>query len=294
MVQFWSRCRSGSTERLLILLSPWLASNDQSLFLSGRLPNWLHLCLRDLQLSGDCHRDHRELLPFVRENYRKKETGRLIVNRGFDCVASSAGQQLQYPWWSTYSCTEAASGFTIPPTPLVVYSSGTPVETQTRTTNGGVNAYSIQVRYQSTDFRAITSPTSTSTSVTTSLTPTSSIISTSNGQSSSLSTGAQAGIGVAVGLAGLVLIVIGAFFLLRRLRLQRAIKNRKPDTVESRYGGVQSGKTELDATRAVQTMHYSEIDSNKDGTPWGQSTVPQELSAQPSVHELGTARSMRR
>lgn len=84
--------------------------------------------------------------------------------------------------------------------------------------------------------------------------------------------------------------MIGAFLLRRRLRLQRAEKVSQPETIESRYGGVQSGKPELEAT----STQYSEIDSIKVGSFWGQSTAPQELNAEPATHELGPAPSIRR
>jgi len=80
----------------------------------------------------------------------------------YSCIAAS-----QYPWQLTLGCTTDA----LYPSPTVILSSiilisgtSTSVIPTFQGNGGGVSAYSIQVRFQATDFPMTTSSLSTSTS----------------------------------------------------------------------------------------------------------------------------------
>jgi hypothetical protein len=126
-----------------------------------------------------------------------------------------------YPWYSTEACTRNYNAF---PTSSTIYI--TTIVSSTTTINplvisaGGVNAYGISIRWQSTDFSAPTtyspsniSPLSSSpTSFYPSITPTPNTI------SHSLTPGAAAGISISATLIFVVVVAILTFFILRHRR----------------------------------------------------------------------------
>ena len=77
--------------------------------------------------------------------------------------------------------------------------------------DGVLNAFSVQVRFQTSDF---------GTTITTLAKGTVTVTSTITSQPQSLSTGAQAGIGVAVAIVVIGLLLLGACIFLRRRRRQ--------------------------------------------------------------------------
>src|SRR5947199_361219 len=122
-------------------------------------------------------RDRRDVLPkvckipdFISINRSRKIQIAHNSISGYSCIISHPDSAFP-PWWSTYSC---ASSFT-------------------PGWAGGVNAFSVQVRFQSSDLAAFTKAAISPTTVTDTTT--------------ALSTGAQAGIGVAVAIVVLALLL---------------------------------------------------------------------------------------
>jgi hypothetical protein len=170
--------------------------------------------------------------------YLLNVTLRLTLESNFACRFNTTGQPAQSP---TYGCTGEFSKASTYAYPLVTYSNGlsqnssTLVFTISDTINaGGLNAYSIEVRYQS-------SQTSSLSAIAAGQTPLpASSNSTSHGSVSTvtdtlpaagLSRGAKIGLGIGIGIPVLILIlfIIGAFVLSRR--------RRKANIAESRVVG---------------------------------------------------------
>lgn len=142
-----------------------------------------------------------------------------------------------YPWWSTYSCASSVSDGQLSTT-ILEYSSSSLIGFLTPTAGGGVNAFSVQVRFQSSDF-----PTSTKTSTTPS---TVTVTITAPPQPQGLSTGARAGIGVAVAIIVLALLLLGAFLYFLRRRRQRQPAPTEPPRPDYDTHGLYT-KPELEA-----------------------------------------------
>jgi hypothetical protein len=130
---------------------------------------------------------------------------------GYSCIISRS-DYVFYTWWSTYSCGSPVSTGQLSTT-IQEYSSSSLIGFFTPTGAGGVNAFSVQVRFQSSDF-----PTSTKTSTTP---PTFTVTPTVPSQHQGLSTGAKAGIGVVVAIVVLALLLLGAFLYFRHRQRQR-------------------------------------------------------------------------
>ncbi|PMD22231.1 hypothetical protein NA56DRAFT_97492 [Hyaloscypha hepaticicola] len=111
------------------------------------------------------------------------------------------------------------------PTTLDLYTAGS-ISGSYTAAFGGVNAFSVQIRFQATDFVSTTSSNPHATGAVT------------DAQSPSLSTGAKAGIGVGVVIGVLALLLLGALLLRQR--------GRKPKTEQTQYG--MDTKQELDGT----------------------------------------------
>src|ERR1700722_4238216 len=78
---------------------------------------------------------------------------------GYSCIISHI-DSVFLQWWSTYSCESPVSAGQLTTT-IQAYASSSLIGSFTPTGAGGVNAFSVQVRFQSSDF-----PTSTKTSTT--------------------------------------------------------------------------------------------------------------------------------
>ena len=142
-----------------------------------------------------------------------------------------------YAW----PCTSSYIGF--PQTTLDLYTAGSKSGIYTDVF-GGANAFSVQIRFQATDF---VSTTNSNPHATGPVTPSLSITSSATGsvtQSPSLSTGAKAGIGVGVAIGVLALLLLGALLIRRRRRKPRT--DQTPVTEQTPYGI--DTKQELDGT----------------------------------------------
>ncbi|KAI1421396.1 hypothetical protein F5Y12DRAFT_787532 [Xylaria sp. FL1777] len=135
----------------------------------------------------------------------------------------------KYQWQSTLGCNAAITAFGV--WTVHSYSDGIDNIQTTSLSTGGFNAYSIQVRYQSTDFVSSTSSVSTSTQLTpTSLSTSSLLPTTTNGDtsgnntssksSSEISAGQIAGIAIGA-FAGLLLLIAGVWYQITHNRRQR-------------------------------------------------------------------------
>jgi LPXTG-motif cell wall-anchored protein len=145
---------------------------------------------------------------------------------GYSCIISHT-DSVFYQWWNTYSCGSPVSAGQLSTT-IQEYSSSSLIGLFTPTGVGGVNAFSVQVRFQSSDF-----PTSTKTSATP---PTVTVTTTAPSQPQGLSTGAQAGIGVAVAIVVLALLLLGAFLYFRRRRQRQPALTEPPRSDYDTHG----------------------------------------------------------
>ncbi|KAI1088927.1 hypothetical protein F5B19DRAFT_402161 [Rostrohypoxylon terebratum] len=143
---------------------------------------------------------------------------------GYSCQTQSEG----FPWYTTDLCIQRmAESITY------LYTTRTPgedPETSTTTGGGTLNAFGVAIRWHASDLATET------TSVSRLAGPT--IISVSQG-SGGLSSGAKAGLGVGVAIAG-ILVLVGAFLLWRRRRRHRGeastvIRNQQP--IEQHHPG---------------------------------------------------------
>src|SRR5262249_37904195 len=131
-------------------------------------------------------------------------------------------------------CTSSFIGN--PQTTLDLYTTGSKSGSYTPVF-GGVNAFSVQIRFQATDFASTTTSNSNSTGAIT------------DAQPPGLSTGAKAGIGVGVAIGVLALLLLGALLLgalLLRRRKRKPKTDQTPVTDQTPYGI--DTKQELDGT----------------------------------------------
>ncbi|KAI0177917.1 hypothetical protein BJ166DRAFT_35321 [Pestalotiopsis sp. NC0098] len=141
-----------------------------------------------------------------------------------------------YDWESTLGCVMPVDSSSTTIWTVTEISSGSTSTVTSTGYYGGMNAYSIQVRFQATDLAAATtSQTSSIPAVTVTSSNAASSTSTAGSTSSSgLSTGTIAG--VAVGAAVVVLGIIGAaaFLMIRKRKQQRQVvqNNQPPPTAE--------------------------------------------------------------
>ncbi|KAF7538715.1 hypothetical protein G7054_g2709 [Neopestalotiopsis clavispora] len=153
---------------------------------------------------------------------------------------------------TTWTVTEISSGST-----YLAVSTGHP---------GGMNAYSIQVRFQASDLTTATT-TSTATSSQTSSTmaavtgtnndsPSSTSTSEASNSSGGLSTGAIAGIAVGAGLVGLAIIGAVAFLMIKKRKQQRELQqqNQGPPTQELDNNN---------KSTPAYNYYYSELDNGR-------------------------------
>ncbi|KAN0104895.1 hypothetical protein V8E51_010640 [Hyaloscypha variabilis] len=149
-------------------------------------------------------------------------------------ACNSAPDLAAYPWQYTFGCQSLITAEDIFTSVVVVSGSVTLSSGPMTDDAGAVNALSVQVRYQATDFQSSTStptPTPTPTSPTTSAS-TSSTGGASSGGSHGISTGAAAGIGV--GSAAVVILLAGAFIFVYTLgRRRRLAESQNPPVRQS-------------------------------------------------------------
>jgi MYXO-CTERM domain-containing protein len=126
-------------------------------------------------------------------------------------------------------CTSSFTGN--PQTTLDLYTAGSKSGSYTAVF-GGVEAFSVQIRLQATDFVSTTNSNPHATGAVT------------DAQSPGLSTGAKAGIGVGVAIGVLALLLLGALLLRRRRRKPKT--DQTPVTDQMPYGI--DTKQELDGT----------------------------------------------
>lgn len=141
----------------------------------------------------------------------------------------------QWPWWTTVPCGTGTPN-TFGPSNVQEWSSASLLGTTTAMTGGGVDAFSVQVRFQNTDIPMLASayfsffssadpifPTTTITNLPTQSTheATVTVTTVATFQHHGLSTGAQAGIGVAVTIIVIALILIGAYLFFRRRKARQ-------------------------------------------------------------------------
>ncbi|CAK7205758.1 hypothetical protein SEUCBS139899_008537 [Sporothrix eucalyptigena] len=158
-----------------------------------------------------------------------------VVNSETRATCCPIGYQCQtetnWPWYSTDRCTYVMSTSQVFVYTTSIIGKGEVVSTVTDAE--GLNAFGVQIRYQSTDF--VSSSSSSSSAQTGSNTgsggsnasPTGSNSSgdnngTSSGSSSGLSTGAKAGIGIGVALGVLAFVGVAIFLIIRNRRAAAA------------------------------------------------------------------------
>ncbi|PYI09654.1 hypothetical protein BO78DRAFT_415582 [Aspergillus sclerotiicarbonarius CBS 121057] len=124
------------------------------------------------------------------------------------------------PWFSTEVCAWQPSPnvVTLYEFSLTTTDGSTTSATGSMTSPGSINAYGVEVRWQSTDFVAPTGTATASVTGTTESVPAGSSQTQTASSSSGLATGAKVGIGVGVAIAGVLVIALVAWGLLRRRR----------------------------------------------------------------------------
>ncbi|ETS83550.1 hypothetical protein PFICI_05426 [Pestalotiopsis fici W106-1] len=163
-----------------------------------------------------------------------------------------------YAWESTLGCVYPVDSSSSTAWTVVKISSGLTSTITSTGYAGGMNAYSIQVRFQASDLTTATSTSSQTTPTTAAVTGTNndSPSSTSEASSSSngLSTGAIAGIAVGVGLVGLAIIGAVAFLMIKKRKQKRVLQ---PTQV--------SPTQELDNNKSTPAYqyYYSELDTGR-------------------------------
>jgi hypothetical protein len=135
----------------------------------------------------------------------------------------------EFAWYSTYSCTSVIANLV---TTIGEYSSGSLQTSYTISAvssgdDGGLNAFSVQVRFQSTDFQPTSTPPITPPPKTLPATVTVTTTSAA-GASGGLSGGARAGVGVGVVIIVLALALLGALLYLHRQRQRVLMQPAEP------------------------------------------------------------------
>ncbi|CAK7273609.1 hypothetical protein SEPCBS119000_005748 [Sporothrix epigloea] len=176
------------------------------------------------------------------QNVTGSETVATCCPTGFECGTNS-----YWPWWVTNFCTYTVTSGQVLAYTSSILGEGEVVFTTTDRGDQGINAFGIQIRYQSTDFVSSSTPTSTpaptsatagtasATGQTTggsgsgsssSASPTGGSSSDNGGHSSSssggLSTGAKAGIGIGVALGVVAFLGIIILLFIRKRRTAAA------------------------------------------------------------------------
>ncbi|KAK1772861.1 hypothetical protein QBC33DRAFT_32006 [Phialemonium atrogriseum] len=173
--------------------------------------------------------------------------GDLTETRATCCPTGYACQKgSQWPWYYTDPCTRDYPG-----TVEVIYTSSAPGHYVTATKSGaGVNAYGLEIRWQSTDFASSSpssSPSSKSSPTESTTGPSSTGGPTAPAQESNgsggggggggLSAGAKAGIGIGAAI-GAILVLVGVAFFVRRARTRRGpVGAAVPDDGKGYYAG---------------------------------------------------------
>ncbi|KAF3024184.1 hypothetical protein E8E14_009634 [Neopestalotiopsis sp. 37M] len=171
-----------------------------------------------------------------------------------------------YAWESTLGCVYPVDSSSSTAWTVVQISSGTTKSITSAGYAGGMNAYSIQVRFQASDLTTAAT-TSTATSSQTSSTtaavtgtnndsPSSTSTSEASNSSGGLSTGAIAGIAVGAGLVGLAIIGTVAFLMIKKRKQQRELQQQSqgPPTQELDNNN---------KSTPAYNYYYSELDNGR-------------------------------
>ncbi|KAI1125689.1 hypothetical protein F5Y10DRAFT_246607 [Nemania abortiva] len=136
----------------------------------------------------------------------------------------------KYPWNSGLGCNSLVGGSGTTWTVSEVSDGVTSLVTSTFGSTDGLNAYSIQVRYQSTDFISTPTPTTTTPqnapSTSTSQTQSVETSPTTSSDQSNISGGTIAGI--VVGVIATILVIVALITAPRLIRRRQAAKDRQP------------------------------------------------------------------
>jgi MYXO-CTERM domain-containing protein len=151
-------------------------------------------------------------------------TARILCHESLHTTTNNVSGYTCGTWPPPWVCTSSFIGF--PSTTLDLFTTGSKSGSYSNIF-GGANAFSVQIRFQPTDF---VSPHATS--------------AVTDAQSPGLSTGAKAGIGVGVAIGVLTLLLLGALLLWRRRRKPKT--DQTPVTHQTPYGV--DTKQELDGT----------------------------------------------
>ena len=207
----------------------------------------------------------------------------------------------EWPWWSTLPCGVGPLNTFPGSTVVQEWSSTSQLGSITVGNRGGVDAFSVQVRFQSTDIPTLSSAylsffSSPNTLFQTSTNPSFltqppsatngrvTITTTSVPQSQGLPIGAKAGIGVAVAIALVALLLLGAFVYLRR-------GQRKPAPMETMRKSIDAHgpymKPELEAEHTTKTHEMAEGRIAELATDAHGPYMHPELAAENRIAELG-------
>jgi len=199
-----------------------------------------------------------------------------------------------WQWWTTVPCGVGGTN-TFGPSNVQEWSSTSLLGTTTAGAGGGVDAFSVQVRFQSTDIPVLASAYFSFFSSTDSIFPTTAITNlpsqstyeatvtvtaASTAQPHGLSTGAKAGIGVAVTIMVLSMGLIGAYLFFRRRKVQQ--RTAATVNVDRNLHGMYT-KPELEAgdysakkTYQNPETQVAELEANSTIPPYQQTqTLPQ-------------------
>ncbi len=153
-----------------------------------------------------------------------------------------------YPWFSTEACARGFNAFQSPTLTITTIVSGLTIVSSSVLSYGGVNAYGISIRWQSTDFLTTISHPTTST-LTSLITSTITLIANET-TSHSLTPSAAAGISVGATLIFVAIIAVVTLFILRHRRHSK-LEPRSSLQIEPGKDGPQ----ELENSRAQSELH---------------------------------------
>jgi hypothetical protein len=214
-----------------------------------------------------CH-----LLSFVRISTLLRRNTLNCLSRDYEYVLS--------PFITNYYCTQ---GFDFTTVTALKLNDGTTAETVGSYVFGAVNAASVQVRWQSTDFQG-----SSASSMSTSSSSTSS--SSSSSSSTSSQSGVKIGIGVGVPLGILLLLsMLIAFIFWRRTRQTRHPQSDQPtehnlNDLSSAFIGVPKAELPAPAPTISQLTSEPNLPLATYGRLSNQDYVPVELDGSRNVH----------
>jgi hypothetical protein len=178
----------------------------------------------------------------------------------------------EWTWWSTVPCGVGPEN-TFAPSTVQEWSASSILRTTTAAIGGGVDAFSVQVRFQQSDVPELESAYSSFFGTRDSIFPTTTGSTqgatgsqTPAPQSNGLSKGAQTGIGVSVAIVVLATALIGACLFYRHKRGQKRARptvgeDRNPDAVDNTIHGLYA-KAELDATNQQRAAAHPGIGQN--------------------------------